>query len=491
MGQEMNTVARLKRAAGLWVVLLATVLLLPSCGGDGKGAMPATGIDESPFGFLDVPPDRFDYYEDIGVRWLELARENERLGWGSVEKTEGVYDFSEHDASICGLYSKGMNVIYVTRPINPLYGTVWVEGDLAATDEYPDGHLNKWANYINALVERYDGDGIEDAPCPSAIKIKYYQLVHELLSTDMDYWQNNRDQYAEVFETTYRAMKSKCGDCVLTVPVPFLDDLMMEKNFLSDVLGYLEGSGLLDVGFDYHAWSVDFGTPPPLNWQTKGEDYRVRVDFITKIKDIAFRHGFDSSHIISLESGMAATEEMEADQAGYVVRSYVSGLAHGQEKQFWTTTVEYGHKTDENMFTHMGIVHNPVNDDGLSHKKLAYYAYKKMVELLEGSDWNGVSTVQESGNVYVYRFRNNGRDIYVAWWDYFDDPSYVPGMTKAFSISGLQGETAQLVEAVPMYDTGAAVVDYASAFRTETLTVSGGSVTVSLGENPVYLEANQ
>jgi hypothetical protein len=446
-------------------------------------------FQDSPFGFLDVPPDKFDYYSDLGIKWLEIARENERLGWGSVEKEKGVYDFSAHDADICKFYQNGINVIYITRPINSLYGTSWIEGVPEATDEYPDGNLDAWANYVKAVVERYDGDGIDDAPCTTKIIIKYYQFVHELNPFDK-YWNDHREQYAEVFEITYKAMKQACEDCILSMPVPHLSDLKEKNNFLSDVLSYLEGKNIHDIGFDYHRWSMDSSKPQPDKWKSRGQDYEEHIEYIELISQIASRYGFDNSNIISLESGMGATEEMEPDQAGYVIRAYIASIANGQKKLLWTKTVEYGHHTsDDIIWAHTGLIHNPQNADGLSHKKLSYYTYKLMVEKLEGSDWDNIVTIVDgTDNVYVYKFvrKDTGKSVYVAWWDWFDET----GNSKTITIDVGNINSVKITEAVPDAESGADLDenDYPHFFNIETKAANNGEITITLVKNPVFIE---
>jgi len=146
--------------------------------------------------------------------------------------------------------------------------------------------------------------------------------------------------------------------------------------------------------------------------------------------------------------------------------------------------------TSANVFNMYGLIHNPRND-GLSHKKLAYYTYKKMIEILDGSDWSVTQTIQETDNVYIYKLMKNGNSLYVAWWDYFNDATYTPGTTIQVSLSGLQGVSAVVTETVPKFATGMEVTDYATAFNTSTLAVSNGSAALDLGENPVIVEVLQ
>ena len=40
-----------------------------------------------------------------------------------------------------------------------------------------------------------------------------------------------------------------------------------------------------------------------------------------------------------------------------------------------------------------------------------------MVEVLEGSDWDNIETIQEKDGVYVYKFMKGGQPIWVVWND--------------------------------------------------------------------------
>jgi hypothetical protein len=50
-------------------------------------------------------------------------------------------------------------------------------------------------------------------------------------------------------------------------------------------------------------------------------------------------------------------------------------------------------------------------------------------------------------------------------------------------------EKTLVTEAAPKFTSGAIVSSYASAFTKQTLAVTGGAVTLTLGESPVFVEA--
>ena len=111
-----------------------------------------------------------------------------------------------------------------------------------------------------------------------------------------------------------------------------------------------------------------------------------------------------------------------------------------------------------------------------------------MTEVLEGSDWNAIETVRESGDVSIYKFLKNGKQIYVAWWDYFNDGNYTPGKTLEVVLSGQTGTSAVITEGLPKFDIGAEVTEYATAFNKTTAPITGGTLTITLGDSPVFIE---
>jgi len=92
------------------IAVLAIAVLLSGCGASMKPTAPDTAgtpapsedievnHGASPFGFLDPPPDKLEYYGDLGIHWLRGGREG--YDWGSVEEVEGQYDWSNRSLRV-------------------------------------------------------------------------------------------------------------------------------------------------------------------------------------------------------------------------------------------------------------------------------------------------------------------------------------------------------------------------------------------------------
>ncbi|OGI17822.1 MAG: hypothetical protein A3J63_03425 [Candidatus Moranbacteria bacterium RIFCSPHIGHO2_02_FULL_40_12b] len=103
-----------------------------------------------------------------------------------------------------------------------------------------------------------------------------------------------------------------------------------------------------------------------------------------------------------------------------------------------------------------------------------------MTEVLEGSDWDNIEKIQESGGVYIYKFNNNGKNIWVAWND--------NSGSQIITISGISSTQVKITEAIPKYESGKEVTNYNTAFNTETKSVSAGKITITLSGKPVFIE---
>ncbi len=235
-------------------------------------------------------------------------------------------------------------------------------------------------------------------------------------------------------------------------------------------------------------------------------DYKGARDAYNHIRSVMNADGFSNIPIWITEMGSYSgdpkevlqnptdwLQQTERQQALDYLKRFVYPLSFGVKKVFPAFGLMEGFKYDSGYFDFTGLIYDGwgAGDLGLGVKKLAYYTYKKMTEVLEGSDWNNIQTIQESADLYIYRFIKNNKPVYVAWWDYFNDATYTTGKTKQATITNIQGNSVLITEAVPKFSIGKDVTDYNTAFKTETKTVTNGQVTITLGDSPVFMEVLQ
>ncbi|MBU0457220.1 MAG: hypothetical protein ABH824_02810 [Nanoarchaeota archaeon] len=75
-------------------------------------------------------------------------------------------------------------------------------------------NIEDYKNFILKLVDRYDGDGIDDMP-GLVIPIKYWEIMNEpdLKSPSLTFYKGTQKEYVEILKVSYETIKSTCPDC--------------------------------------------------------------------------------------------------------------------------------------------------------------------------------------------------------------------------------------------------------------------------------------
>ena len=411
---------------------------------------PQEGVSkDSPFGIfglyewkLDSPKvasvsDINNYLKDIGIKWVQEMYFTKELN----EIPEGVY----------------------------IYSRVGREGG-----NKPPDTSEKYKEALREIIKKYKG------------KIKYWEVSTEPNGfSPPKGWRDYPKEYAIFLKETYKIIKSECSDCRVVFGGLYGVGTGVSENsesakFLKAVLE-AGAAHYFDVfEFKQHAANANDYQELKNKIEVFGKilaDYGLDIKKIPVFVETATHDGNPSLPALEVK----LSSQTEAQQAVGLLKYYVYGLKSGIDKIFWNLIIErhnFAGRSD-NPFNFYGLVNNPDND-GLSHKKLSYYSYKKMVEVLEGSDWNNIQTIQEKNGIYIYKFTKQGKSIWVAWNDSKEQ--------KEITISGITLKQIKITESVPKYESGKDVTDYNTAFNTETKTVSGGKITITLKDKPVFVE---
>jgi len=446
---------------------------------------------ESPFGFHPAsvakpgyPDNGYTDATNIGVTW---TRDGVYAYWFLVQPilSDPTYTFTRYDQQWSSVPA-GMHILANIAPQGP------VDEGRCLANSYSPIDEQKYVAFVKAVVQRYGGDSYASAGLSAPIK--YWQVGNEPNSV--------KSRFADLQRVTYTAIKEVCPDCMVLIGgvpgmPPIADYLASFDLQYKPILDAL-GGNYVDV-MDFHWYGNATG------------DYRGAKEAADHIHTVLDADGFPEMPFWITEMGAYSGDpsstmpspfdyalQTEQQQALDYLKRFVYPLSIGVKKIFPAFGLMEGFKYDDSYFDHTGLIYDgwdptsvTPSDLGLGVKKLGYYTYKKMTEMLEGSDWDSIQTIQESDNVYIYKFTKNNAPIYVAWWDYFDEPSFAHGDTKTISVVGVQGSSVLVTEAVPKFSTGKDVTDYATAFNTQTIVVSNGTATLSLNENPVFVEAQQ
>ena len=74
--------------------------------------------------------------------------------------------------------------------------------------------MNAYATWLSDLVERYDGDGVNDMP-GLTLPITHYEILNEpeMNSPELTFFIGTAKEYAVILNVSYTAVKTACADC--------------------------------------------------------------------------------------------------------------------------------------------------------------------------------------------------------------------------------------------------------------------------------------
>ncbi len=350
-------------------------------------------VVETRFGGGGTYSTDFDSMEELGVHFKRMGA---GIGKGGSINFE-VWDDQLEKAQEKGIWFMGL--------IDPIPDQ---NGDFPTAKEF--------ALEFKKIVEKYDGDGIDDLP-GLKYPIKYYELCNEIKfiaeGMGIGEWEGfTQKNYLDLFTKASEVMKEACSDCRLSAG-SIVDS---EADKVERALGYLVENGAKDnIDFiSYHAY----------------EEYLDVDRLMDKLSDF----GLMDRPVFLTESQFGGTHEKidvsQEELAKIQTRSYVYALAKGIDKlmpaelsalPIYPEGLKWSCMIDEN-----------------GQKRDSFYAYKTLVSELDF--FTGVREI----NRYQYEFSVGNKKIYVLWGT-GELPPEIKGKVKVTTIDG-QGKEMEASE---------------------------------------------
>ena len=341
-----------------------------------------------------------EHVAELGVRF---TRTNTLLIWGVIEEKlgegyewNGVMKTDEVlEATFAPKPGKEMDILVV---IDPSRGQ--------ETPSFPTGNEAAYQEFVRAAVERYDGDGLDDAH--EHVRVTHWQVMNEPVGKITHGWLT-ASEYANLARLTEAAVhEADPGARVL------LGDL---GPHMKDVLPLLN-----DGGPPFHAADVHF-------W---GNINMYEMKNLTKIREGLDKSGHASAEIWMTEFGTHAgkpdkgPEQDQTDQARWLVKAMVSNRAQGVSRILWNNLVAWTafKENPASVFNFMGLVSNgassgdPVED--LGKKRLSYYAYERLIAATgtkHATLIGEVASVPEPARAFEFHRSETMTPVYVVWSD--------------------------------------------------------------------------
>ncbi|MBU0483450.1 MAG: glycoside hydrolase family 5 protein [Proteobacteria bacterium] len=471
----------------LWVVLIFSLLLLVAVGCGGGGSSSSQIDDEAGLPNIDgeeVPPSPDDeaipsdpevaadspfgvaehfntlatvatQADELGFRAIRLAGP-QAIAWDRVQQ-----DGWTNDALYAELTAAGYELSVVVLGGNP-----------AAT-----GTLTEYAEFITELVERYDGDGTDDAPGSPRIAIIEIDNEPDLYEGPQEQtpWHGELSEtsdYAAVLQTAYAAAKVASPDMQVAIA-----GMGFDVDYYGAILAALAGETAFDL-FNFHYYSPEdkyfqLGVPMINGIDTSPSLAEVQAmlaavgyaDFPIIITETATYSGTSFFGT----GGGDLPVQTEREQAISLVRRYLYAATRGVSRIFW--------------FQPLGEAGNALVNG--AQRKLAYYTYMRMVDELDGVDFAGAQIVCDGDDgIYIHKLIRDGDPVWVLWRDGDESLGTMNVPVAVGDIGPLRAITS-----VPSGTVGGDLDfgSYADLFVELEVTPVAGEVTLAVGAVPIYL----
>lgn len=340
------------------------------------------------------------------------------VSWASAEPantTPDKFDWTSID-SVATVVSQQCYVMVMTILGNPSWASPDPEGVI------PTENLPEFAEFMGALVERYDGDGNNDAP--GSPQVLYFELYNEPDSGPagaQQRWGEHGKEYAAMLKAIYPVMKAanpRVNVVFGGIAYDFFTDTDPDipanngpfvRRFFEDALANGAGS-YFDI-MNYHFYPL-FG----VNWT---DDYLMDGPSLVKkteaVRALMTKYGVDKPIIIT-EMGWHnnAMYPYGSDvlQVRMVVQLYAQSIVAGIPMATWWPLSDLGGA----FLQDSGLV-TTIIDGSPPVRKPAYSAFQVLTREFANVRFVKRIIEKEWKNNVVYEFYDdaNQRTIYVAW----------------------------------------------------------------------------
>jgi len=405
----------------------------------------------------------------LGAHWTRYSL---LAAWQLIEPTLGAgYNWSADGPN--GVPDTILGAVYA--PGNDIHAVVNIQSlslEIGTPTRSPFTNETEYRAFVQALAERYDGDGVDDAP--GSIKVDYFQLANEV----QDWFDRGltADQYGEAAQITLDALRSVNPNAQIVMVGTYAEDTggVLENRY-KQAIQAMNNRGVKPAAIDIHWWY----------WTTASSDWQSPV--ITDARAYLDSIGWQDVQIWSMEEGawsgcpanrITLTEE---DQAVTLVKRYVWGRANGLDKLFWQGLIDIYNFNGESYspFNSMGLV-----DDGEQNcsditrrntQRIAYWSYQKLANTtdnLVATPSGTVSGTHDGSSVFAYQYTNRSDSslLYIVWRE--GSPGNV-----TLNVPGFKYHLTNLIP------------DRFGNFQESDLTAVSGTLTVSADDTPLLITA--
>jgi hypothetical protein len=385
-------------------------------------------------------------------------------------------------------------------------------------------HWDNWAAFVEALVERYDGDGIADMP-----GLKYPILYYEVESeAQHPYWMGTLDEYGKTLNIFYSKAKQACPAVNVLLSGIELGQMAKDNpddeevkrrveaeaakqpavaDYIRSVAAFVKGSLAMGDHYDiveFHAltdYTAIPGTVKFIRRQLAQSAYPSKelwagdATSAPELGTMAAMAGQESRegekgrlNLILKDPKNPEFGQVNAwfrrEQASLTVKKIVMSIDSSLTRVFMCCL--------EDWVGSPWPYHGMVDPDGTPRP--AYRAMQFLTNKLDG--YTEEKRLETEDGVCAFRFRFPNRDFYVAWYETNEDeldlptaenPAHALALRIGETRSGAQGAPKpEQVPAIRAFSLDAVCQDPKTDGEPRTLDHS--AITVEINRYPVFLE---
>jgi hypothetical protein len=411
------------------------------------------------YGGLHLPSAGLTLAHQARAYWIRSD-----ISWASVEPTDSLpkdYRFSFYDASFLSATQAGFRLI-VTIGGNPSWAATYANGPIDKVD------IGAFTEFVGTVVERYDGDGWEDAP--GSPVIEYWEFYNEpdngsRLAAERGgaYWGHFGAEYARMLCMVYPVIKAanpRAQVALGGLAYDWFEDQNgpFVREFLDDVLR-AGGGNCFDV-MNFHYYPAFESV-----WSPYGPGLSGKVNYL---RSKLAQYGITDKPMICTETGwfsgnhpnIPSTPET---QSRYTVKLFAQSIASGLGHAIWFSWIDPGP-----YYGDFGLLTQD------RQPKPAFYAYRTAAYWLGRASYQRALTTAELGNSAMEGYLltwADGKPLYVLWSN--------DGQAREIRLPAMQAQTLN------MYG------DTTRLFNDGSDGWADGYIRVNVGPDPVYVRVLQ
>lgn len=389
---------------------------------------------------------------ESGASWLRVS-----VHWASIEPinvTPDAFNWSIADSNLAAAATEmgGLHII-ATIDNAPFWAADDPNGPIHADN------LDDFGEFMEAIVERYDGDGLNDAP--NSPTVNHWEFYNE--PDHQDRWGHDGDLYAQMLAAVYPPIKTANASANVVfggIAYDWFTDQSgpFVRGFLDDVLASAGGQYWDIMNFHFYPAFKN-------NWTNVGPGLLEKTSFIrSKLNS----YGYNQPIIIT-ESGWHNNDDHnpqsdDETQISYVVELFTQSYAANVKVMIWWLLNDINNYPYDNGLVEIDTTFKP-----------SFFTYQNIVSELSTAHFNRRLSSTETGfsNMEVYQFNDYvySRDVYIAWLDPIDTTEIKPlklPFARAIIKDVVSNDTTEVL------DSTDGLID--------------GNVTVSVSRIPIYVE---